>query len=68
MRMSKRLTGDLGEALYFQSCRSDIHLPSLHSTINRLARVLDENGEDFRLFLRAAGADDDEQARGRMRL
>ena len=32
------------------------------------ARYLDSKGKDFRLFLQAAGADDDEQARGRMKL
>ena len=67
-RMSRKLIGDLGEVLYRLSCRADADYDTAMNAMNMQARVLDLHGQDFRLFLRAAGADDEEQAKGRMRL
>ncbi len=66
MPMSKKLVGDLGQALYQVACRADTHAPTLWNAVNALVDVLDNHGQDFRLFLKAAGADDEEQAEGRI--
>lgn len=64
--MTKRLIADIGNALYEVSCRADAHMPTLESAINAIAEALDYDGQDYRLFLQAAGASDAEQDAGHM--
>lgn len=71
-KMSKRLITKLGAVLYRESCKLTpapaLHRVTLVRVANAMVDVLDDEGLDFRLFLQAAGADDEEQARGRMKL
>ncbi len=66
--MSKKRVQDLGVALYEVSCEHGTQFPTWARCVNAISRALDANGEDFRAFLQAAGADDDEQAKGKVGL
>lgn len=66
--MSKKRVQDLGVALYEVSCLANCDYNTWGLCVNTIARKLDEQGADFRAFLQAAGADDDEQAKGKVGL
>jgi hypothetical protein len=64
--MQKRLLMTLGEALEDVNGRAATHHPTWAACVNAIAEALDNAGKDFRRFLAAAGADEEEQAKGKV--
>lgn len=65
-RMSKRLQGDLGKAVYEASCHYDADDKSIRRVIGGISDVLDAAGIDPELFEQAAGWDDEDRTHSRL--